>query len=426
ARPFLTFREESTMAIAARRSILIYWMVLAGAANADEHVTPSVLEFGMDDTLFVGDSVAGVIYAYDLPNTGRARKTDEAYNLLDVDGLISGALAAEPGTIRYNDLAVHPVTRDAYVSVRFRRDGADVFTIVSVSREGGVNELDLSDVPTSQHRLRDKADEDVSFWRDIPAPTLTVTDLDYVNGEIFVSGISTGEFASTLRRIPYPFVESASVSSIEMYHAAHAQTETRAPIRAMTVIDLDGSPTVVAAYTCTPLVALPVESLLDDTQVTGKTIAELGYGNTPVEVIAFSAADMEGNVGSYVLVVNREMAADLITFDALSQAVASDGLSTPVPYLGATAGVTTTTLPLSGVVQAADQDTQFLLTLRRNLDSGSMEMVSFRKGAFFRLSNFISEYNFPDYEYAEDQFAQGTRMFQNLLKKDEGFPDQAR
>ena len=53
-------------------------------------------------------------------------------------------------------------------------------------------------------------------------------------------------------------------------------------------------------------------------------------------------------------------------------------------------------------------------------------MVSFRKGAFFRLSDFISEYNFPDYEYADDQFAQGTRMFQNMLKADEGFPDQAR
>lgn len=414
------------MSMAVRRSILVYSMLLAGAANADEPVVASVLEFGMDDTLFVGDSTAGVVHAYDLPNTGRARKTDEAYNLLDVDGLISATLDAEIGTIRYNDLAVHPVTRDAHVSVMFRRDGKEHSTIVSVSREGTVHELDLSDVPQSSFVLAETADDDVSFWRDIPAPTLTITDLDYVKGELFVSGISTGEFASTLRRVPFPFDDSAIASRIEMYHAAHAQTETRAPIRAMTVVDLDGTPTVVAAYTCTPLVTLPVESLVDDAKVTGKTIAELGYGNTPVEVIAFSAADMQGEVGSYVLVVNREMAADLITFEALSQAVDGEGLSTPVPYLGATAGVPTTTLPLSGVVQAADQDNQFLLTLRRNLDTGTMEMVSFRKGAFFRLSDFISEYNFPDYEYADDQFAQGTRMFQNMLKADEGFPDQAR
>ena len=211
-----------------------------------------------------------------------------------------------------------------------------------------------------------------------------------------------------------------------MYHAAHAQNETRAPIRAMTVIDLDGEPFVVAAYTCTPLVTLPVDSLEDGAKVTGKTIAELGYGNTPLEVIAFSAADMEGKIGSYVLVVNREMAADLITFDALTEAVAADGLSTPVPYLGATAGVPTTTLPLAGVMQAADQDNQFILTMRRNIDSGATELVSFRKGAFFRLSDFISEYNFPDYEYEDDPFSLGTRMIQNMLKADEGDPDQAR
>ena len=55
-----------------------------------------------------------------------------------------------------------------------------------------------------------------------------------------------------------------------------------------------------------------------------------------------------------------------------------------------------------------------------------MELVSFRKGAFFRLSDFISEYNFPDYAYADDQMSTGVRMFQNMLKVDEGFPGQIR
>ena len=55
-----------------------------------------------------------------------------------------------------------------------------------------------------------------------------------------------------------------------------------------------------------------------------------------------------------------------------------------------------------------------------------MELVSFRKGAFFRLSDFISEYNFPDYVYADNQMSDGVRMFQNMLKADEGFPGQIR
>jgi hypothetical protein len=81
---------------------------------------------------------------------------------------------------------------------------------------------------------------------------------------------------------------------------------------------------------------------------------------------------------------------------------------------------------MSGVLHVADQDNQFLLALRRDLDTGAMELVSFRKGAFFRLSDFISEYNFPDYAYADDQTSQGIMMFQNMLKLDEGFPGQIR
>ncbi|MEM1428978.1 MAG: hypothetical protein AAGG09_05940 [Pseudomonadota bacterium] len=398
----------------------------AGGAAAEAPQYASVLEFGLDDTLFVADSAAGTVFAYDLPDVGGAPVEDAAYNLLDVDGAVEAALGADPRTVIYSDLAVHPVTRDAYVSVTYRVGESERSAVVSLDRDGSASVLDIQALTPSTFSLQDVADSNVSFWRDIPAPTLTVTDLDYVDGELFVSGLSTGEFASTLRRVPFPFGEAASSTSIEMYHAAHGQNETRAPIRAMTVVDLGGSPTVVAAYTCTPLVTLPVSDLQDGTHVTGKTIAELGYGNTPLEVIAFSAPDLAGNVGSYVLVVNREMDADLIAMDALTEAAASPGLSAPIPYLGATAGVATTPLPLSGVLHAADQDNTFLLAMRRDLDTGAMQLVSFRKGAFFRLSDFISEYNFPDYIYADNQMSQGTRMFQNLLKADEGFPDQAR
>ena len=398
--------------------------MMASFAHADALEQAGELEFGLDDTLFVADSIAGMIHAYDLPNTGSAPVEDVGYNLLDVDGLIIDALGATRDTIRYNDLAVHPVTRDAYVSLTAMVDGAQISTIVTITRDGMVTELDRTASAASSFVIEDPADTTVSFWRDIPAPTLTVTDLDFVNGELFVSGLSTGEFASTLRRVRYPFAEPASATAIEIFHAAHGQTETRAPIRAMSVVDLDGMATVIAAYTCTPLVTMPVSDLADGANISGTTIAELGYGNTPLDVIPFSTINSDGGTDSFVLVVNREMDADLITFEALTEAAAGPGISEPVPYLGATSGIATTPLPLSGVIHAADQDNQFILGMRRNLDTGAMELVSFRKGAFFRLSDFISEYNFPDYEYAET--AEPIRMFQNMLKGDEGFPDQMR
>jgi len=398
----------------------------AYTALAEAPVSPTVLEFAQDDTLFVADSTAGTIFAYDLPNMGTPPAEDVAYNLLDVDSSVEALLAADPRSVIYNDLAVHPVTRQAYVSVSYRSEGTGQSAVIALARDGTASVVDLAALEPNKHVLNKVADDGVSFWRDIEAPTLTVTDLDYVNGELFVSGLSTGEFASTLRRVPFPFAGAETSTSVEMFHAAHGQNETRAPIRAMTVLDIDGTATVVAAYTCTPLVTVPVNDLQDGTHVTGKTIAELGFGNTPVEVLSFASADMEGNVGTYVLVINREMDADLIAMDALSSAASGPGIMEPVPYLGATSGVATTALPLAGVLHAADQDNSFILAMRRNPDTGAMQMVSFRKGAFFRLSDFISEYNFPDYVYADNQFSQGTRMFQNLLKGDEGFPDQMR
>ncbi|WP_421726101.1 hypothetical protein [Bauldia sp.] len=398
----------------------------AQAALADGPVSASVLEFADAETLFVADSAGGTIHAYSLPDMGAAPEAMLPYNLLDLDAAIADALGAEIRGISYHDLEVHPVTRDAYIAASLTVDGERQSVVVTVNRDGAVAALDLASLPKTSFEIADAPDEAVTFWRDIPAATFTFTDLDYENGELFVSGLSTGEFASTLRRVPFPFEESAASTGIEIYHAAHGQTETRAPIRAMSVIDVAGTPTVVAAYTCTPLVTIPVSELQDGANISGRTIAELGYGSTPLEVLSFTAYDQQGNGQPLVLVINREMDADLITLPALEEAVGSPGIVQPVEYLGDTAGVETTSIPLSGVFQAADQDAQFLLTLRRNLDTGAMDLVSFRKGAYLRLSEFVSEYNFPDYTYADNQFAEQTRMFQNMLKADEGFPDLAR
>jgi len=398
----------------------------AGLAQAQNLQSASVLEFGDADTLFVADSIGGAIHALDLSDAGAAPAEPAPYNLLDLDGVLAEALGADPRRFTYHDLAVHPVTRDAYISLTATISGAVEPAVVSVARDGTVRRLDLATLASDTFTLQDPADDGVTFWRDIPAASFTVTDLDFAAGELFVSGLSTGEFASTLRRVPFPFADAASSTGIEMFHAAHGQTETRAPVRAMTVLDLDGVSTVVAAYTCTPLVTVPVSDLQDGANITGRTIAELGYGSTPLEVLDFQVMDMQGNAADYVLVINREMDADLIALPDLTAAASAPGLAEAVPYLGATAGVNTTPIPLSGVFQAADQDAQFLLALRRNMDTGTMDLVSFRKGVYLRLSEFVSEYNFPDYEYADNQFAEQTRMFQNLLKADEGFPDQMR
>ncbi|MEL7061483.1 MAG: hypothetical protein AAGN46_15775, partial [Acidobacteriota bacterium] len=347
-----------------------------------------MLEFAGVDTLFVADSDGGKIFAYTLPTAANAQSPTDSkpFNLVGFSNQIAEHLKVDPRALRYHDLAVHPVTKDAYISVSIRHSSETTApAIVKVSQAGTINQLDLSRLDQATFPLVGAAGDSVTFWRDLPASTFSVTDLDFADGYLYVSGLSTGEFSSTLRKIPFPFDGNASASTIEMYHAAHNQNETRAPIRAMTVVDLDGKKTVVAAYTCTPLVTIPVAELEDGKHVTGKTVGELGYGNTPLEVVSYRSYNMQGEAEEFVLVVNREMAADLIRLDDLASAAKADGLAQPVE-LGDSSGVATTPIPLSGVLQAADQDAQFLLTLKRNLETGEMDLVSYRKGAYMRIS----------------------------------------
>ena len=64
-----------------------------------------------------------------------------------------------------------------------------------------------------------------------PIRSMTIVDLKFHAGELFVAGVSNQEFSSTLRRIPYPFTGNASETQVEIYHVAHGVYETRAPIR---------------------------------------------------------------------------------------------------------------------------------------------------------------------------------------------------
>ena len=384
-------------------------------------VSATILEFAEDNTLFVADSDGGQILAYTLPQVKPA-KASVSYNLEGAGSQIAQLLGVDSRLVSYHDIAVHPVSKEAYISLSVQKNGKRTPYVIRANQAGDFSRVDLASLPNSVKKLTDTANDKVTFWRDIPATSLGITDLDYVNGTLYVSSLSTGEFASTLRKVTYPFDSTSTTANIEIYHTVHNQTETRAPIRAMTVLDLDGVETVVAAYTCTPLVTIPTRELTDGTHVKGKTIAELGYGNTPLDVIHFSAPNPQQQMEDFVLVLHKERSADLIRVADLIKANKQDGLSSPEMW--AKAGVPSRPVPLAGVLQAADQDAQFIATLKRNLTTGDIDLVSFRKGAYFRLNDFISEYNFSDYEYVPEQ--EMFRSFQNLLKTDSGYSDLTR
>src|SRR5207249_7240305 len=112
----------------------------------------------------------------------------------------------------------------------------------------------------------------IRIWRR-PARTATVTDMSYVDGMLLVAGMSNEEFASNLRRIPFPFTGEMTDNSLEIFHVSHGQWETAAPIR--TFLPYDGGRSLLASYTCTPLVHFPLAEMTAGTKVVGRTVAEL-------------------------------------------------------------------------------------------------------------------------------------------------------
>jgi hypothetical protein len=122
--------------------------------------------------------------------------------------------------------------------------------------------------------------------------TDTITDMAYTNGRLVISGLSNEEFASKLRSVAYPFTSAEPGTSVEIFHGNHGRLETRSPVYTFLPYSIGGKPFIIASYTCTPLVRFPVESLTGP-KVVGTTIAELGAGNRPLDMVLYSKGGQE-------------------------------------------------------------------------------------------------------------------------------------
>jgi hypothetical protein len=289
---------------------------------------------------------------------------------------------------------------------------------VSIDATGKVTVINLAKTPRTSVELKNAPSAEKRLWRDVPEASYTVTDMVFYEGKLYVAGLSNASFASSLRIFDFPFTGTSTITSVEMYHAVHNQMETRAPIRKMVIVTLNGEPTLVAAYTCTPLVTIPLKDLKDGAHIVGKTIAELGWGSAPVDMVTFDAGQ-----GPMVLLTNSHKSADLMSVSAIAEASARPGLSTPIKVpTEPLEGLRSTYIPISGVAHLGSQNKDFLAVLRADERSGAMELLSIRKGAFLRLSDFINEYDFADFKYGPNDPWVGTH---HMLRTDEGYSDMA-
>lgn len=267
------------------------------------------LEFGPDGVLFVGDSVGGAVVALDTKDTTPVKSA--AINVKGVDQKIAALVGVMPDQIVINDVAVNPISKNVYVSAARGRGPDAMPLVVKVEPSGAVMPLPLDNMAHASVALVDAPANDPSARRN--PRTTTITDMEFIDGRLLVTGMSNEEWNSALRSIPYPFNTAAKGTQLQIWHASHGRFETQAPVRTFVPYDLGGEPYVLAAYTCTPLVKIPMSDLKPGAQVKGVTIADLGAGNQPLDMIPYKKDGHE-----YILIANTSFGVVKLHADTLA------------------------------------------------------------------------------------------------------------
>jgi hypothetical protein len=402
-----------------RLLLIVIACCLGAASNAFAVDIKSIsrLAAGPENVLFVADWKSARIHAIALPPAAQ-KPAGTAFNILDLEDLLSRQVGGAKVTVE--DMVVRPGTAEVYIAVSY--GAAKTPALIVVASDQRARRINLNAAKSTSIALRDAPTSNYKFWRETPERSYTVTDMKWRDGELFIAGLSNQDFASTLRRIKYPFDSQQSVMSVEIYHTGHNLIETRAPIRAMSFATLRGTPYLVAAYTCTPIAIIPLDELKDGAHIRGKTIAELGYGNTPADLIAYTKTD-QGKTEDFLMLVNFELGASIIPVSELEAASARPGIETRVPF-GQIAGLNVIPAPLAGAMRLDNLDEKSFIVVRRQLEKDALQLVTVWKELTFRLSDFLSEYAFPQYSFKGDAFQlKYIKPGQDMLLKHEGFAD---
>jgi hypothetical protein len=298
------------------------------------------LAFGPDGILFVGDSVGGAIVALDTDDHTPAASSPT----IDITGINQKA-AALLGTaadqILINDVKVNPISKNVYLSISRGRGPDATPVILRVDAAGKMSELGLDNVKHASVSLTDAPAATVPANPSGRTPRgQTITDMAFVNGKLIVAGLSNEEWSSALRSIPFPFTQAEKGATLQIWHASHGDFETQAPVRTFVPYTLQGQPYILAAYTCTPLVKIAVSDLKPGAQVKGTTIADLGSGNSPLDMVPYRK---DGH--DYILVANtsfglvRVKADRIETYPAITSPTTMDVGGVPSERLAQYKGV---------------------------------------------------------------------------------------
>lgn len=320
------------------------------------------LAFGPSGVLFVGDAKAAKIYAINTDD--KKSDADVAYEIDDLAAAVSAAFGGKQVSIA--DMAVNPETGNAFFSLSAGGQAG----IAKVTADGTVTPLNLDKVASASVSLPSPPEDKVVQGRrgKSNARDSSITDLAYTAGRVLVAGLAAGDSPSAIREFDFPFNESAKGFRVEIYHAAHGRSEDNRAIQTFVPFNIGGEPSLLAGYTCTPLVKIPIGKVSDDkSTVKATTVAELGNRNRPYDVIVYKQHGKD-----FLLMANSSRGTMKINTDNLDR---EEGLTEPVRG-GGKAGQTYETIDsLAGVIQLDKlSDTHALVVVQQ--DGGPMALKS--------------------------------------------------
>jgi hypothetical protein len=398
--------------------IFLFTIILSftvSTVNAQESIQFfGALEFSDEGVLFVGDNLLGAIHAIDFTEDTRTKEQFEI-NVNHIDAQIASFLGTAPHNIQINDLAVHPKSGEAYLSVT-RGHGVEAMpALIKIDADANIHNVVLDSAEVTTQMLSKVPDISKQFRprgammsppsaKDFtkaqrPQRMFAIMDMEYYNGELFVSGVSNEEFSSVLRRMPYPFDGKESVSNIEMYHIAHDQYESRAPIRSMQIKNIDGIDQIIAAYTCSPLVLIPLTELKDGAKVKARTLGDMGNGQ-PLDMVAFNLMGQD-----MLFVTNSGRTPQVIPLQGLNNAkVVTDkdferggklDISPVMPYGPMGEGV----MFVGSSLHIDLLNEKQFISLTRDAPTGSLDLETLMTMAPFKMHNIeAAEFDFPSYK----------------------------
>ena len=328
------------------------------------------LAFGPDGILFLADSKGAAIVAFSTGDTqAPSAPVSAPLKVERVNEKVAALLGTTPDEVLIEDLAVNPISRNAYLAVSRGRGPTAAPVIIRVGARKDLEVVSLDKVKFSRAELPNAPiDGVVGDVKKTSNPRMeSITDIAFLNDRVLIAGLSNEEFSSTLRAIAFPFEKIEGGTSVEMYHGAHGRFETKSPIRTFVPFKVGNEPSLLAAYTCTPLVQFPIKQLEPGAKIMGKTIAELGNRNRPLDLIVYEKDRKE-----FLLLANSDRGVMKVSTENIETA---DGILEPVKG-GASKGLSYETIAgWTGITQLAQLDSSTALVLRK-VDAGAANLES--------------------------------------------------